>query len=348
MGVVGERRSSDVGEVPIPKYVKPQMDHEDLKATFGAIMVASTLVGVATRGPYSGIMGAMTGAIDGFVKRDDQMVEQSMKVYDTSLKAIKEQNDQKRRAVEDAWKKYSNDLIGLKTEVELIAAKYDDPLALQAARSKSLSETQKLIDANVRSIDMAIQRLEGTRATISNAQARHAEANARILQSEERLQIAREKWDRAKQQGEAASARAVSIIDELQSLLQTSTGITGAAGMVRRPMESVKSMLGGDEGTSHKYESLARELQNILRQTEEFHYKGRTLSREVADRDVIVRGLKLGDTDEISSDQLNHLRNVLTGEGTGFQPPAGQPARAETKTLNGKTYTKINGQWYEQ
>src|SRR5258708_15640290 len=177
MGVVGERRSSEVGEAPIPKYVKPQIEPKELKATFGAIMVASTLVGVATRGPYSGIMGAMTGAIDGFVKRDDQMVEQSMKVYDTSLKAIKEQNDQKRRAVEDAWKKYSNDLIGLKTELELIAAKYDDPLALQAARSKSLSETQKLIDADVRSIDMAIQPLEGTPGATPKAPAPHAPAN---------------------------------------------------------------------------------------------------------------------------------------------------------------------------
>lgn len=188
-----DRPSSDVDEVPIPKYERPRMDPKDLHDTFGALMVASTLVGVATRGAYSGIMGAMTGALEGFTKADQQLVEESLKVYDKNLASIKEQNSQKRRAVEDAWKKYSNDLVGLKTELELVASKYDDPLALQAARSKSLSETQKLIDANIRAIDTAIQRLEGTRASIESSRARAAEASARLAQSEERLQLARER-----------------------------------------------------------------------------------------------------------------------------------------------------------
>src|SRR5258708_4286407 len=200
-----ERPGSDVNEKPIPQYERPTMDKKDLHDTFGALMVAATLVGVATRGAYSGIMGAMTGALEGFSKADHQMVEESLKVYDTNLASIKEQNSQKRRAVEDAWKKYSNDLVGLKTELELIAAKYDDPLALQAARSKSLSETQKLIDANVRAIDTAIQRLETTRANIEAAHARQAEARVRSQQAEERLQIARDKAAKAKQTGEAAS-----------------------------------------------------------------------------------------------------------------------------------------------
>lgn len=201
---VRDKPGSDVGEKPIPQYERPQMDPKDLHDTFGALMVAATLVGVATRGAYSGIMGAMTGALEGFTKADHQMVEDSLKVYDKNLASIKEQNSQKRRAVEDAWKKYSNDLVGLKTELELIASKYDDPLALQAARSKSLSETQKLIDANIRSIDTAIQRLEATRASIEGSRARQAEASARFAQSEERLQLARE---RAAKADEERSAR---------------------------------------------------------------------------------------------------------------------------------------------
>src|SRR5260221_8315297 len=145
----------------------------------------------------------------------------------------------------------------------------------------------------------------------------------------------------------AATERAVAVIDEMQNLLQTSTMLTGVGGMGRRVGESVKSVFGGDEGKSHKYESLARELQNILRQTEEFHYKGRTLSREVADRDVIVRGMKIGDTDEISADQLNHVRNMLTGQGAGFEATGGPTPAAPKleKTLNGITYEKVGDKW---
>lgn len=155
---------------------------------------------------------------------------------------------------------------------------------------------------------------------------------------------------------ELATGRAVAIIDEMKKLLENSTvGITGAAGMVRRPMESVKSFFGGDEGSAHKYESLARELQQILRQTQEFYYKGRTLSREVADRDVIVRGMKIGDTDEISYDQLQHVRNILTGQGTGYEDPSERAAEEQKKagvqtgtrkTIGGVTYEKRGKDWY--
>jgi hypothetical protein len=156
------------------------------------MMVASALMGVVGRSPFTSTMTAMTGVMDGFTKADDKLVAESLKTFDTNLQVIKERNNQKRRAVEDAWKKYSNDLQGLKMELELIASKYDDPLALQASRSKSLTEMQKLIDANVRSIDSAIARMEQTRASIEAARARSDEARARFAQSEERLQLARE------------------------------------------------------------------------------------------------------------------------------------------------------------
>jgi hypothetical protein len=190
---VADVPESTVKEEKIPQYQRPTLSPQELHDTFAAMMVASLLVGVAARSPFSNTMTAMTGVMNGFAKKDSEMVSESLKIYDTNLKAIKERNEQKRRAVDDAWKKYSTNIGALKTQLELIAAKYDDPLALQAVRSKSLSDAQKLIDNNIRAIDNAIGRMEQTRANIANSEARAAEARSRALQAEERLQLARER-----------------------------------------------------------------------------------------------------------------------------------------------------------
>ena len=157
---IKEAPAGTVKEEPIPKYERPQMDPEDLKKTFGMLMVASMLVGAASRNPYNNVMTAMTGALNGFQAGDRQRVEESLKIYDKNVAQIKATNEQKRREVDDAWKKYKNDVLGLQTELELIAQKYDDPLTLEAARSKSLSVMQKTIDSNIRSTDQTIDRLE--------------------------------------------------------------------------------------------------------------------------------------------------------------------------------------------
>jgi hypothetical protein len=181
-----------VKEEKIPDYQRPTMSPKELHDTFGAMMVASLIVGVAARSPFMNTMTAMTGMMKGFAQADDKLVDQSLKIYDKNLAAIKARNEQYRREADDAWKKYSTNVGALKTQLELVAAKYDDPLALQAARSKSLSDAQKLIDANIRSIENAIAKMEGTRASIANAQAARAQSEERLNVSRERLLLAQQ------------------------------------------------------------------------------------------------------------------------------------------------------------
>lgn len=149
---------STVKEEAPKNYERPTMKPEELHEAFGAMMVASMLVGAASRTPYNNVMTAMTGAMDGFMKKDEQIVKDSMQEFDRNLKVIKERNDQKRRELDDAWSKYKNDLGGLKLEMEMIAARYDDPQLALAARSKSLTQMQKLADSNVKAADTAIER----------------------------------------------------------------------------------------------------------------------------------------------------------------------------------------------
>lgn len=168
--------ASKADEERMPDYQRPTMDPKEMHEAFGLIMGAAMLTGAVSRTPYYGAMEAMTGAMNGFMKADAHVVEESIKTFTTHANAIKDRNAQKRRELDDAWKKYSNDLSGLKTELELIAARYDDPIAAQAAKSKSLSEIQKTIDANMKSTDTAINRMFQVKSTAESAAARLQES----------------------------------------------------------------------------------------------------------------------------------------------------------------------------
>lgn len=191
-----------VKEEKTPDYQRPTMDPKEMHEAFGALMAASMLTGVVSRTPYNNVMTAMTGAMNGFMKADEHLVKESLATFDKNLTAIKEKNAQKRREVEDAWNKYKNDLGGLKTQLELIAGKYDDPLALQASRSKSLTEMQKLVDTNVRAVDTAVAKLEGIKeraessaARLAEARARHAEVSARKAEAAKMPELDKETVD---------------------------------------------------------------------------------------------------------------------------------------------------------
>lgn len=165
-----------VKEDPAPEYKRPTMDPKDMNEAFGMLMAASMLTGAVSRTPYNNVMTAMTGAMNGFVKRDDELVKQSLSEFDKNLASIKEKNAQKRREVDSAWQKHQNDVGGLKMELELIAGKYDDPLTLTSVRSKSLSEAQKQLDNNIKAVDNAIVKLEGIKEKAAEAHARQAAA----------------------------------------------------------------------------------------------------------------------------------------------------------------------------
>lgn len=178
-----------VKEEKSPDYQRPTVDPKEMHEAFGMLMAASMLTGTVSRTPYNNVMTAMTGAMNGFMKGDERVVKESLDTFKMNLTAIKEKNAQKRREVDDAWSEYKNDLGGLKTQLELIAAKYDDPLAVQASRSKSLTEMQKMMDSNIRSVDQAVARLDTVQeryvsaaARLEAAKAKQAEAGARATE----------------------------------------------------------------------------------------------------------------------------------------------------------------------
>ncbi len=170
----------DAHEETVKDFQRPQMDPREFKEIFGILMASSM--------PWYAAMGAIQGSMQGFMQADGEYVKEQMAVYTKNVEAIKTRNEQKRHDVDVAWKKYSNDLDQLRREYELIAAKYDDPLALLASRSKSIVEAQKLIDNNIKSIDGAVDKLLVAGATQTANAARLEEARARRTEAAARFQ----------------------------------------------------------------------------------------------------------------------------------------------------------------
>lgn len=172
----GEAPDPRVTEEKTPDFKRPTFDPKELNATFGILLAASMLLGKSSRGPYDNVMNSMTGAINGFLKGDQQNVEEAMKTFDKNLAAIKERNNAIRHEVESAEKKFKNDLGGLKAAYELIVAKYDLPLAQQALRDKSLAASQTELWKEINALDQsdmkATQLGENTKMHLSIEQGR--------------------------------------------------------------------------------------------------------------------------------------------------------------------------------
>lgn len=219
--------SFEANEEPLPKYERPTMDPKDLQESFGILMTTAMIFGAASRQPFYVAANALTGAINGFMQQDDKIVKQSMAEFDRNLQVVKENNAQKRREVDEAFKKYANDLQALQSEMQIIAAKYDDPIALATARAKSISEAKKLIDGNISKVDASIVRLEQSAQRAYETAARMEEARARREEAagqrqfmndmrQRQFDLSREREDRLR--GEADRRSGTTRFKDVQSL----------------------------------------------------------------------------------------------------------------------------------
>lgn len=322
----------------LPDAPKDSYQRNPMVALASIGTVLAVIGSLKTRAPLTSALNAAAASMNAYHEGDMERVALEHQKWKENLEKGLRQNQLEMDRYTQALEQSKFDITKAQGAFRVIAAENEHLQMKAAIEDGDYKAQMEIINAGVNAGMKAAQ-------IYSTEQYRLATINEKKKKESEKVKSS-----------ELATGRAVAIIDEMKKLLENSTiGITGAAGMVRRPMESVKSFFGGDEGNAHKYESLARELQQILRQTQEFYYKGRTLSREVADRDVIVRGMKIGDTDEISYDQLQHVRNILTGQGTGYEDTSERGEEEQKKagvqtgtrkTIGGVTYEKRGKDWY--
>lgn len=143
-----------------PAYERPTLQPKEVQDAFGLLMAASMLVGATSRAPFYATMEAMTGALTGFEKKDEKLVEESLKSFNANMTALKERNDAARLEFDQAWKKYADNLPRLKQELEIIGAKYDLPIATENARVASIDSAVKEFDNTIKSGETALIKLQ--------------------------------------------------------------------------------------------------------------------------------------------------------------------------------------------
>lgn len=337
-------KSPDLKEVP----EAPKGEYRDPMQSLGSLASVIAMFGsLRTRAPLTSALNSAAASMQAFHQGDMERVKLERANWHDKLEEGLKQNQLELDKYTLALQANKFDMEKSRPMFEAIAAENNHQTMLVAAQAGDARAMFDLYDSTKKSQEKLLTTLVTDNQRREAAQFHHEDrqdANAARRQAQASLdedRRARRALDRDKMEEKAEVAakkvvaagkpaeRALEVIDEMEGLLQSQWGVTGAAAYAKRPLESVTSMFTGSGGAAHQYESLARELQNILRQTEEFRYKGKTLSKEVADRDVMVRGLKFGDTGQISLDQLQHLRNMLSGQGAGFESqPGATPAAA--------------------
>ena len=330
----------------------PNQKFQDPTQVLGSLGTVLAIFGsMKTRAPMTSALNSMAAAMKGFHQGDQEAIKLNTEKWQNDFKTALAQNQIEMQKYTTALEKNKFNMESAQGELRVLAVEMQDQQMHDAIASGDYTKQSAIFSARLNAGMKGAETLAKMDATkAQNAQTNEMKKETLDLRRQELYAKADKAADKVVEQGKSGE-RAVDIIEEMKGILQTNPGVTGAAGMVKRPMESVLSMLGqGEGGPAHQYESLARELQTILRQTPEYNYKGRMLSRDVANQDTIIRGMKFGDTGGISMDQLNHVENMLTGKGAGFTDSGGQKAGGgigtEHKILDGKGYTKRNGEWF--
>lgn len=349
---VKEAPDTKVDYEEAPKYQRPTMEPDQLKETFGALMAASMIVGVASRGPFNNVMNAMTGSMNGFMQQNEQLVKDSLADFDRNLSAIKERNGVKRQKVEDAWKKHQNDLLGLKTELEIIGAEFDDLQMIQAARSKSLSEMMKLTESNLKTTETAISRMVQAQQQAQTQQARLEEAKARREEANERWgENMRFRRDQAKEKAGAKSKQAedkvsgmTSLIDQAVNMIEADPTVVGGIGKISRGVEWAANATGiSDETPGSDFLAVMTQLKNEYKKSP---YGGAAtkFKADAATVDSVVQGLGSFTSPQAAKNSLLGLKNHLQGlayKDVGEEAPAAAPGGAVLTATNPKNGEKV-------
>lgn len=143
-----------------PDYKRPTVTPKELQDSFGMLLAASMLVGVGSRAPFYAAMQGMTGAMQGFQAKDEELVKESLNSFNANVTAIKERNDAARQEFEDAWRKYSTQPARMQQEIQILGAKYDLPLAAKNARVASYDSAIKEFDNTIKSGETTLIKLQ--------------------------------------------------------------------------------------------------------------------------------------------------------------------------------------------
>ena len=314
-----EEAKKTPGEAPkeelAPSFQRPTVDPKEFHDSFGVLMAATMLVGAASRAPFFGTMNAMTGAMNGFMTGDKNLVDEAMKEYDKNMAAIKERNAAKRREFDDAWNKHSNNLGALRTQLEIIAAKYDDPAMLQAAKAKTITDAMKAGDVNLRHMEQMQMQMDKLRYQMEKGGAQMGKKGG-VQESEARTMA----WDYLIRghNPPAAGGAYQSAMKEVHKIAQE-LGVPDDQ-LITASAE-VKTMLSGRRAIESRVQNLERaenQLNLEIPVMQDAMKKVSGSSIPIAQRGMITVLRSAGDPtittlDQAASTVMNEFEGIVTG-----------------------------------
>lgn len=132
---------------------------------------------------------------------------------------------------------------------------------------------------------------------------------------------------------EDARAKEQVLVDRLIKTVTEHPEVVGLSGKLTRAGEWIGGATGASQSTvAHDFQTDVRDLQNIIKKIEAFGPEGRVLKGELADRDVIVRGLGAMESAPSVLSNLMRLKG-LAGVKRGGEEPSAAAKPAASKPI---------------
>lgn len=177
--------SATLEQEKMPDYKRPTVDPKEFQDTFSTLMAMSMLVGLASRTPFYGAMNALTGAMTGYAKGDQQVVKESMDSFEKNYKAVAERNTARRDEYQAVWNKWKNDLPEMERQLKLSMYKFDDEDALRATQGKVIGDKLKYLTDREKGIEKSLDGVTRTIATLQEKEAARLEHNELVRSQQE-------------------------------------------------------------------------------------------------------------------------------------------------------------------
>lgn len=291
---------------------------------------------VALGGKFSKLHGktmlsATNGMVQGLMKGDQAAYQEQQKKYDDAYQRWLDKFTVQQRLFAEMRQVYKGRIDA-------------DLKALEFARKATMDDhkvTQDDVKNHLQAEQMGIKLKE------VNEKIRHNEAaEATARDRETRLT---EKDTASKGAKGTSRAHALTLVDELEAIVEQNKSVTGLGGKARRIGESVAGMFGIDVDTAgHRFESKLSELQLLLPKLLTGSSKSAKDERERVDK--VARGLKLGDDPKSTVDALKELKKSI--EAISGDQPAGDKFETGKVYVDQKTGARAkylgNGKWEPQ
>lgn len=125
-------------ETQLPETFKHEgMSPEELKSSMSTMMAFAAIGGLMTRAPMTAALNAFSGALQGYIKGDNELFKRESQVFDRNMKLAVEKGAAASRRYRDIVAKANGDLGIIQQQMRLAATEFNDTVTLAQLDQKT-------------------------------------------------------------------------------------------------------------------------------------------------------------------------------------------------------------------